>query len=215
MYQAMLNLTSQIVPFMAVMGQVVAIWGFLNFMNQLSLQNLTLVADRALSRLPNLKNKIFILKNCSDQDIDQIDESLDQVNEIIKRLYMDIKQLGIAKDYNLQKSIVLLSDQNPNRNRVKMTYLEYEMGQDWNIIYKSSTAMKIPFIQNLEAQLLNIFDLSHGGQTFVNHLSTNVVRITWVSLIIYLLEMQDFVTACFVVVLGAMVWSVAKIYTVK
>ncbi len=209
MLQLILNFTTHIVPFMGVMGQVVTIWGFLNFMNQLNLQNLTLVADRALGRLPGLKNQIFILKNYTEQDADEIAITLDTINEIVKRLYMDLKQLGIAKNYDMLVRINLLSQQNDDAYAAKTAYLHYELGSDCNIVYKTSSAMKIPFVQKLENQLLSIFDLSHQGQTFINHLSTNVIRISWVSLVIYLIECQYLVVAFYLLCLGivAMLFS--------
>ncbi|MDP3787748.1 MAG: hypothetical protein Q8Q60_00345 [Candidatus Chromulinivorax sp.] len=202
MLQMILQVTTHIVPFMGVMGQVVTIWGFLNFMNQLNLQNLTLVADRALGRLPGLKNQIFILKNYTEQDSDKIAITLDTINEIVKRLYMDLKQLGIAKNYDMLTRINLLSQQNDDMYKVKTTYLNYELGSDQSIVYKMSSAMKISFVQKLENQLLNIFDLSRQGQTFINHLSTNVIRISWFSLVIYLVECQYLTAAVYLLSLG-------------
>ncbi len=209
MYQAILDVTTHIVPFMGVMGQVVTIWGFLNFMNQLNLQNLTLVADRALGRLPGLKNQIFILKNYTEQDGDKIAITLDTINEIVKRLYMDLKQLGMAKDYDMLTRINLLSQQNDDMYKIRTSYLYYELGSDVTIAYRTSSAMKIPFVQKLENQLLNIFDLSRQGQTFMNHLSTNVIRISWFSLVIYLVECQYLIAACCLLCLGifAMLFS--------
>ena len=199
------NFVPHIIPFMEVMGQVVTIWGFLNFINQLNLQNLTLVADRALGRLPGLKHAIFVLKTCDDKDID---ESLDAVNEIVKPLYMDLKQLGIAKNYDMKQRIGLLSDQNNHRDIVRRNYLQYELGSDFNFSFRSSFAMKITFLQNLENELLHIFDLSHAGQTFVNHLSTNVMGISWISLVIYLIQCNKFSWSGYIFLVGLVIFFI-------
>lgn len=198
------KLVIHVVPFMTVIGQVVTIWGFLNFINQLNLQNLTLVADRALGRLPGLKNAIFVLKNCSENEIDQ---SLENVNEITKRLFMDLKQLGIAHDYDMKSRIGLVSQRIENMEEARMNYLTYELGSDWNVVYKASFYMPVPFLLKLENELLDIFDLSHSSQTFTNHLATNVIRISWISLVIYLVECQNFMWSGSIFLAGAIIFS--------
>jgi hypothetical protein len=202
----MLNLVTQfathISPFMTVMSQVVAIWGFLNFINQLNLQNLTLVADRALGRLSGFKTAIFNLKNCDQNDIE---ESLEHVNEITKRLYMDLKQLGMANNYDMVYRIALLSPQN-NFAEVRINYLKYELGSNWSNIHAAN--MIVPFIKKLEADLLNIFDLSHSGQTFVSHLLTNVIYISWFSFVIYIIELNNFAWAGYIFVVGVIVFVI-------
>lgn len=201
----LIKFVPHIVPYMEIVGQIVTIWGFLNFINQLNLQNLTFIADRALGRLPRLKHAIFILKNSDDKDVD---ESLDEVNEIIKPLYMDLKQLGIAKNYNMQQRIAFLADQNSDHNFVKNTYLKYELGSNWNVVYRSSFAMNIPFLQKLENELLNIVDISHSGQTFVNHLPTNIIGISWVSLVIYLIQCNKFSWSGYIFFIGLIIFFI-------
>lgn len=188
MLEFIVTMPSHIVPFMSIMGQVVTIWGFLNFMNQLNLQNITIVADRALGRLPGLKNQIFTLQRDQAAQPDQIEDTLENINEIMKRLYMDLKQLGIAQDYTMLERINLLSADYEDVAEKRKAYLVYECGSDCNLNSSASSAIKISFIQKLENQLLNIFDLSHQGPTFTNHLSTNVVYISWISFVIYLIE---------------------------
>ena len=207
MFDIITNLASHIAPFLGVMGQVVTIWGFLNFINQLNLQNLTLVADRALGRLPGLKNAIFILKTGEAKDAE---ESLDQINEITKRLSMDLKQLGIAQTYDMKQRINLLSQQNVDINQLKKNYLDYELGSGWSDSSKNSANMVVPFIQNIENELLNIFDLSHAGQTFMTHLSTNVIRVSWFSLVVYLIECDIFTWAGYLFVLGIVLYFVSR-----
>ena len=205
MFDLLSGWTSHIAPFLGVMGQVVTIWGFLNFVNQLNLQNLTLVADRALGRLPGLKHAIFILKTCEEKDIQ---EALEQVNEITKRLYVDVKQLGIAGDYDMKQRILLLSQQGDDVEAIRKNYLVYELGLDWQKHLAASFNLVVPFIQKLEIQLLEIFDLSHSGQTFIAHLSTNVVRISWFSLILYLIECNQLMWAGYLFICGVILYFV-------
>jgi hypothetical protein len=207
MFDFMVQLASHIVPFLAVMGQVVTIWGFLNFINQLNLQNLTLVADRALGRLPGLKHAIFVLKTSNDNDIDV---SLDRVSEITKRLNMDLKQLGIAQNYAMKQRVSLLSQQVEDQLELKHNYLRFELGDHWNFQYKTSANMVIPWMQTLENDLLNIFDLSHAGQTFVTHVATNVIRVGWFSLVIYLIECDQFNLSGYLFCAGILIFSVNR-----
>jgi hypothetical protein len=198
MFEIIAQLATHVGPFLGVMGQVVTIWGFLNFINQLSLQNLTAVADRALSRLPGLKSAIFDLQICDEKDIAVC---LDAINEITKRLYMDIKQLNIAKNYDMKRRIAFLSDKLGNVQDLKNNYLTYELGANWKHDTITSSQMTVAYIVRLEDQLLNIFDLSHASNTFSTHLVTNVIYVSWISLMIYLVECQyiDFAGYLFVV----------------
>ena len=211
MYEVILKFTAHIVPFMDVLSKVVVIWGFFNFINQLKLQNLTVVADRALRRLPDLKSLILQLKNCDEHDIDTIDMVLDKINEVMKFLYMDLRQLRIAKQYHMDVRIVLLSDHNKDRPAVRQHYLQYEFGNDWDMKHKAIITMQVAFIQKLEDQLFNIFDLSHEDERFANHLSTNIIRAVWISLIIYLLKIECVMYAFFVLALGLFVFSMQYI----
>ncbi len=206
MFDYIMKLASHTAPFLGVMGQVVTIWGFLNFINQLNLQNLTLVADRALSRLSGLKHAIFILKTSDEKDIET---ALDSVTQITKRLYMDLKQLGIAKDYDMKHKISLLSQSDHTVQEIRTAYLQYELGSVWNANV-AAVGMVVPYLQKLENQLLDIFDLSHGGQTFMTHVRTNVLRVSWLSLVIYSIECHNFVIAASLFVCGVIFFVINR-----
>lgn len=198
MFNMTVNLAKHIAPFMTLMAQIVTIWGFLNFINRLNLQNLTLVADRALGRLPELRNAIFVLQSCSKEDLEA---AFGEVSEINKRLHMDLKQLGIAKDYNMHYRVSILSRNYTDLEQARKIYLKYEIGDDFHLAYKSSSMMIVPFIQKLENKLLSTFDLSRSKQAFGDQLLINVIRVSWFSLVIYLMECNKFfIAGCFLTI---------------
>lgn len=130
-----------------------------------------------------------------------MEEALNHVDEILRRLHMDLKQLGIAASYQMKYRINLLSQKHDNLNEVKKNYLNYELGDGWYNARMNVTRV-IPFIQKLEDQLLNIFDLSHSGQTFITHLSTNVIRVSWFSLVVYLIQCDQLAWSGYFLIFG-------------
>jgi hypothetical protein len=193
----MLNSTlffiEHIPAFVGVMAQVVSIWGFLNFINQLNLQNATLVADRALGRFPALRIAINSLPN------NHIQESIDIVEsifEMYKRLFIDLKQLGIAKKYEKIKIkfTSLVENQNKYAGCEKKT-IESEDGSLLVSKIEKNKENILDMLITLENDLMNIFDMSFAGQNFISHLSSNIVKVTWISLIVYLIQINHLIPA--------------------
>lgn len=179
MFDTCIQFIEHLPAFVGIMAQVVSIWGFLNFINQLNLQNKTAVADRALGRLPGLRMAIRSLDVHSDKDLD---DKVENITEIYRKLFIDLKQLGIAKKYQkisdallilVQKEKIFHEEQNFNKQKLYI----------------------IDLIAKLEQELMNIFDMSYAGQNFISHLSRNILQVTWISLVVYLIQNHSLVWA--------------------
>ena len=210
MFENMINLIEYIPGFVAIMAQVVSIWGFLNFINQLSLQNATSVADRALGRLPGLRTAINSLRGDNIQDCREI---MTNISDIYKRLFVDLKQLGIAKKYEgIKNRLAILLQKEKNIHEAKNNYLEHELGGDWQAKVQQDKIIAIDFIDQLENELMNIFDMSYAGQNFISHLSRNIMRVSWLSLVVYLISCQNLVGAGYTFVIGVILFGVLSIF---
>ena len=196
--------------YVAIMAQVVSIWGFLNFINQLSLQNSTSVADRALGRLPGLRSAINALRGDNVHDCREI---MTNINDIYKRLFVDLKQLGIAKKYEgIRNRLAILLQKEKSIHDAKNNYLEHELGSDWQEKFQHDKIITIDFIDQLENELMNIFDMSYAGQNFISHLSRNIMRVSWLSLVVYLISCQNLVWASYTFVIGVILFGTLLFY---
>ena len=183
-----------------IMNKVVTIWGLLNFVNQLSLQNASSVADRALGRLPGLKKGIEDLQGCliADQNLSDeekkrnIAKNVASLTGTYQKLFVDLKQLGIAKQfYNIKNRIgILLKDELICHDQ-KDQYLTDQFGDGWQDKFQQNKEELVSLIGQLEAELMNIFDMSQTGENFITHFSNNLLRIVWFSLTIYMIQCQN------------------------
>lgn len=175
--------------FIGTMDKVVIIWGMFSFIHQLNLQNATAVADRALGRLPELKNGIRSLQGCvQDTDTDLIKN----IQDMYKKLFIDLQQLDIATKYYTIKNRIemLLKDelvchQVIDNSKIDMTDVQLKFEQN-----KENTIL---FIDELEDELMKIYSISH--QSFLHTLSKSFVRVTWISLVVYLISRHLYVGA--------------------
>ncbi len=209
MFENIVQVINYIPGYVAIMAQVVSIWGFLNFINQLSLQNATSVADRALGRLPGLRTAINSLRG----DNQNCHEIMTNISDIYKRLFVDLKQLGIAKKYeNIKNRLTILLQKEKNIHEARNNDLEHDFGGDWQQQVQKDKMMTIEFIDQLENELMNIFDMSYAGQNFISHLSRNIMRVSWLSLIVYLISCQNFAWAGYVFVMGVILFGLLSFF---
>ncbi len=217
MFDKMTEIIGHVPGYLDIMNKVVTIWGLLSFVNQLNLQNASTVADRALGRLPGLKKGIYDLQGCltNNQDISDkekeriIAKNVTDLAALYHKLFVDLKQLGLAKQfYNIKNRMDVLLKDELICHDLKEKYLEEQFGDGWQEKFQQSKESLVALIHELEAELMNVFDMSRTGENFISHISNNLLRIIWLSLTIYLIQCQNMPWAGYIFVGGIILFVV-------
>lgn len=187
------ELSKHIPPFIEVMTKVVTIWGFLNFTNKVILQSDISVANSALDRLPTLRIAFNSILNKQSYNLIEHNE---KIAETYRKLYIDLKQLGLTNKYNniksdcaniLKEQFAYLSIQNKDKQIKESQLLRIEIERKISNLLKK--------LDELEKDLMSIFDMSFKRQYFISYLSKSIFEVISFSLIVYLIQINNIYSA--------------------
>lgn len=189
------ELSKHIPPFIEIMSEVVTIWGFFNFIDQVVLQNAVSVADGALDRLITLRIAFNSILNKQSYNLIEHEE---EIVETYRKMFIDIKQLNIADKYNsiksycesiLKEQFVYLSIKNENEKTKESQVLRIEIEKNISNLLKK--------LDELEQDLMNIFDMSFKGEYFISYLSKIILEVFLFSLVVYLIKIDCIYSAIY------------------
>lgn len=200
------QILDHIPQFIATMDKVVIIWGMYSFIHQLNLQNATAVADRALGRLPELKNRIKLLHGCQQQGNLSV---VKDIKDLYKNLFIDLQQLGIAEHYYVIKNRIeiLLKDE---MHCYALQSSEQLLSDGMQKQLEQTKEDLLDFIDQLEDELMTIYRMSHYN--FMHSLSNSFLKVFWFSIVIYMISHKLYQQAISLFIVGVIFLLCLKLY---